>query len=254
VVSVRLPPFRPRISPLSDFRIQRLLVVSGPSGSGKSTFLNELASRGLSAELTSALPPGASEWPQTNGFGIRGRTRAIPDEGERRMLEGVVLHYDIMRVIDTMIDRYEDDPALFCLTLAEDISVVLIRAPAELLVRQVHQKPADPGRMAAALKAVERAIRLALRPNGRPVYRDAAFSERRTSLGRRYGECDFLDDSYASWVSFLNEFVGAKMKSPIIHVQPVPTTGGGSFRLLRDIDSAAPSPAPGCRSVEEESA
>jgi hypothetical protein len=254
VVSIRLSPFRPRISPFSDFRIKRLLVVSGPSGSGKTTFLDQLASRALPAELTAELPPGASEWPQTNGFGIRGRAGAIRDEAGRQVLEGVVLHYDIMRVFDTMIDRYEDDPALFGLSLAEDISVVLIRAPAELLVRQVHQKRPDPGRMAAALKAVERGIRLALRPKGRPVYREAAFADRRASLGRHYRERGFLDDCYARWVSFLNEFAGGKMTSPILHVQPVPTSGGGSFRLLREVESAAPLPAAGFQPVQQESA
>jgi hypothetical protein len=222
-----------------------LLVVSGPSGSGKTTFLDQLASHTLPAELTNALPEGASEWPQTNGFGIRGRAGAIRDEAGRQVLEGVVLHYDIMRVVDTMIDQYEEDPALFGLSLAEDISVVLIRPPAELLVRQVHQKRPDPGGMAAALKAIERGIRLALRPKGRPVYREAAFDERRASLGRRYRERGFLDECYARWVSFLDAFAGSKMKSPILHVQPVPTTGGGSFRLLPEIESAVPTPAAG---------
>jgi hypothetical protein len=245
VVSIRFPTFRPRISPFSDFRIKRLLVVSGPSGSGKTTFLDQLASRALPPELTIALPQGAGEWPQTNGFGIRGRAGAIRDEAGRQVLEGVVLHYDIMRVVETMIDRYEDDPALFGLSLADDVSVVLIRAPVELLVRQVHQKRPDPGRMAAALKAIERGIRLALRPKGRPVYREAAFAERRANLGRRYRERGFLDECYARWLSFLNEFAGNKLQSPIINVQPVPTIDGGSFRLLREIDSAAPAPATG---------
>jgi hypothetical protein len=245
VVSIRLPRFRPRISPFSDLRIKRLLVVSGPSGSGKTTFLDQLASHALPAELMNALPRGASEWPRTNGFSISGRAGAVRDEAGRQVLDGVVLHYDIMRVFDTMIDRYEDDPALFGLSLAEDISVVLIRAPAELLVRQVHQKRPDPGRMAATLKAMERGIRLALRPKGRPVYREAAFAERRASLGCRYCERGFLDDRYARWMSFLNKFAGGKMKSPIIHVQPVPSIGGGSFRLLPEIGSAAATPTQG---------
>jgi hypothetical protein len=245
VVSLRLPTFRPRISPSSDFRIQRLLVVSGPSGSGKTTFLDQLASRALPPELTNALPQGAGEWPQTNGFGIRGRTGAIRDETGRQVLEGVVLHYDIMRVVETMIDRYEDDPALFALSLADDISVFIIRAPVELRVRQVHQKRPDPGRMAAALKAMEKGIRLALRPKRRPVYREAAFAERRANLGGRYRERGFLDECYARWASFLKEFGGSKMASPIINVEPVRTLDGGSFRLLREIESAAPAPAAG---------
>ena len=254
MVRINLSPFRPRISPFSDFRIKRLLVVSGPSGSGKTTFLDQLASRALPAELTIALPQGASEWPQTNGFGIRGRAGAVRDEAGRLMLEGVVLHYDIMRVFETMIDRYEDDPALVGLSLADDISVVLIRAPVETLVRQVHQKPPDPGRMAAALKAVERGIRLALRPKRRPVYREAAFAERRANLGRRYREQGFLEECYACWLSFLNELAPGKMKSPILHVEPVPTIGGGSFRLLPEIDNAAPSPAASSQPVQQESA
>ena len=254
MVSIRLSPFRPRISQFSDFRIKRLLVVSGPSGSGKTTFLNQLASRSLPPDLTAALPPGASEWPQTNGFGIHGRIGAMRDEAGRLMLEGVVLHYDIMRVFETMIDRYEDDPALIGLSLADDISVVLIRAPVETLVRQVHQKPPDPGRIAAALKAVERGIRLALRPKGRPVYGEAVFAERRASLGRRYRERGFLDERYQRWLLFLNELAAGKMKSPILDVEPVPTIGGGSFRLLPDIERAARSPAAASQPVQRGSA
>jgi hypothetical protein len=221
---------RLRISPASDFRIARLLVVSGASGSGKSTFLRQLAASRLPPELAAALPFGASEWPETNGFGIRGRTRVSRDAQGRRVLEGVVLHYDITRVVDTLIDDYPDDPTLLGLDLADEIAVVLIRAPAERLIRQLREKRPDPGGLGAALKGLERRIRLALRPKRRAVYRDAAFRERRQRLARLYAEPGFLDDRYRRWEAFLRETVGERLKTTL-HIEPA-EDGPPTFRLV----------------------
>jgi hypothetical protein len=230
-VPVSLPRRRLRISPASDFRIARLLVVSGPSGSGKSTFLRQLASGRLPPELMAALPRGAGHWPETNGFGIRGRTRLSRDAQGGRILEGVVLHYDITRIVDTLIEGYADDPTLLGLDLADTISVVLIRAPAERLIRQLGQKRPDPGGLSAALKGLERRVRLALRPKRRPVYRETAFQERREGLARLYREPGFLDACYERWEVFLEQTVGPRLKPPILHIEPA-GDGPPAFRLI----------------------
>jgi hypothetical protein len=228
-----MPRRRLRISPASDFRIARLLLVSGASGSGKSTFLRQLAAGRLPPGLMAALPAGAGGWPETNGFGIRGRARVSRDAQGRPVLEGVVLHYDITRVVDTLIDDYSDDPTLLGLDLADEIGVVLIRAPAERLIRQLGEKRPDPGGLGAMLKGLERRIRLALRPKRRAVYRDAAFRERRERLARLYAEPGFLDERYHRWETFLNETAAPRLKPPIIHVEPV-EDGQPMFRLVRE--------------------
>jgi hypothetical protein len=231
-VALGLSNRRLRISPASDFRIAHLLVVSGPSGSGKTTFLRQLAAGRLSPELIAALPAGAGQWPETNGFGIRRRARVSRDTQGRRVVEGVVLHYDIMRVVDTMIDAYADDPTLLGLDLADEVSVAVIRAPAERLARQVLQKRPDPGRVEAMLKAFERRLRLAMRPKRRAVYREATFEKRRELLARCYAEPHFLQECYERWESFMRAAAGSRLRSPILHVEPAAANGACTFRLM----------------------
>ena len=220
-----------RIAPGAPLRIRHLLVVAGAAGAGKTTFLDLLRAGKLPAELASELPPGASDWPQSSGSRIRGRTRARRDAAGRQVVEGIALHYDIMRVWDTLVEDYSRDPALLALSLADVVTVVTIRPSDERLARQIGQKPPDPGPIRSALKALERRLRGALRPGQVPVYREAGSEARHAKLRALYGQPGFLDERYAAWERFVIGRFGGRPLS-FISVEPVGAENGRpSFRV-----------------------
>lgn len=226
----KLPRTSVRISPSANLRIGCLLVVAGASGAGKSTFLRQLDRGTLGPEILSRLPHGASRWPQTNGFRIRGRLEEARDEAGALLVGGVVLHYDIMRIFETRISGYAEDPALAVLAKAAAITAVVVRPPDQQLARHAARK-SKRGTTARLLGSFERRIRLALRPTQERVYLTEDHRARHARLAQCYLEAGFTDRWYGSWQSYLASAAGTRLAT-VVPVGPVPGAGEPTFRLL----------------------
>lgn len=189
---------RPRLS-LNGTRIRHLLIVSGPSGSGKSTFLDQLAAGTLAAAIAAALPAGAGSWPQTNGRRImRG---AQPEEPG--VIPGLVLHYDFMRLFETPIGSYAEDPDLAALRTADEITVVVLRADAVRLAAQLAARPPkkrllDP--LTIALRRVITSLGLSRKQH---VYDKATEHGRHARLVALYSNPGVLAAWQERWVEYL---------------------------------------------------
>jgi hypothetical protein len=205
---------RLRISAMRGPRIAHLLVVAGPSGSGKSTFLKRLGEGQLPAEILQALPNGAPGWPQTNGRRmVQGPLRPV---GNPPRIEGLVLHYDILRPFETALSDYREDRSLAVLGAAERIAVVVLRAPGGQLARQIVTRP--PKRHATVHAALRNAWS---RLRGRPsIYAGVGEDERHAKLADLYRRPGFIEEWYARWDAFLRGIAGERLESSIV-VEPV---------------------------------
>jgi hypothetical protein len=213
-------------------RIRHLLVVAGPSGAGKSTFLRQLQSGALAQQVEQMLPSGARHWPQTNGYRIRGRATEEAGENGGKVIDGLVLHYDIMRVVGTSIENYADDATLAALSQADQISAVLIRPPHACLLHQIAAKPTEPGGIAFLLKRMERRLRRLARPARMRVYSEPRSDVRHAMLRRKYVNPGFLEERYTAWRAYLEEAAGARLRRSPVVVAPEGSAGAPRFGLL----------------------
>lgn len=214
-----------RIHPAARVEIGHLLIVAGPSGSGKSTFMKSLAAGRLDASIASGLPAGASSWPHTNGFRVRGRVPVLRGENGDRLLPGLVLHYDIMRVVGTRIASYADDPMLVALTKADALTLVNMVAQTEMLIRQIGARRDSRGPLQQVLRRLEKWF---LRRGPKSVYLDEDQAGRHRRLGARYREPGFLAERWSAWERFVSRAAGARLVATL-HVEG---TGGGSFHRV----------------------
>lgn len=188
--------------------------------------MRALARGDIGEEIKAALPKGAERWPHTNGSSIRDAKGET--EGDYLRLTGVVLHYDIMRVFETRVEDYGDDPALAGLTKADTITVVLIRPPAEDLATQIARKARRRSLMRRILKRVEDRVSRLLRPDRASVYSEHDSEARHQRLAKLYQEPDFLPRRYVAWREFLERTAGKRLVRPILEVEPA----SGGFRLV----------------------
>ena len=229
----KLPRTSVRISSSANLRIGCLVIVAGASGAGKSTFLHQLERGELEPEILSRLPHGASRWPQTNGFRIRGRLQETTDETGVLLVRGLVLHYDIMRIFETRISGYAEDPALATLAKAAAITAVIVRPSDQQLARHAAQK-SKRGRITRLLGSIERRFRMAMRPPHERVYLTEDHRARHSRLAQSYLEEGFTDRWYDSWQSYLVSTAGTRLASAVA-VRPVPGAGEPMFRLLAHV-------------------
>lgn len=112
--------------------------MAGASGTGKSTFLRQMRAGNIPREVMAKLPAGAQKWLHLKA-GEHSRWLHIIAKSSRRTIPGVILHYELTRraVLD---GKYRDDPALRLLKMAEKITIINFRAPAERLVSQLAHK------------------------------------------------------------------------------------------------------------------
>jgi hypothetical protein len=186
---------QPRVDGL---QARRLLVVAGPSASGKSRFLSALAKGALPAEVAARLPCGAEAWPQTNGRRIQ-RGRLPRRTRGRGPIEGLVLHYDILRPFRTAVSDYATDPALTMLRTAEAVMIIAMVAPNARLADQLAARPPRQ-RMLDPLTAVWRRW-LGARTSA--IYDKASEGERHRELVALYREADFLDSWWRRWGAYV---------------------------------------------------
>lgn len=214
-----------QIHPAARIEIGHLLIVAGPSGSGKSTFMKSLAAGRLDAAITSALPAGAAGWPHTNGFRVRGRVRVLRGQNGEKLLPGLVLHYDIMRVVGTRIASYADDPMLVALSKANALTLVNVWAHTDVLVRQIGARRDVRSPLRHFFRRLEKSF---LRRGPKSVYLDENQAGRHRSFGDRYRDPTFLAERWSAWERFVRRAAGARLVATL----QVEGTGGGSFRRL----------------------
>jgi hypothetical protein len=214
-----------RIHSEANFRIAHLVLVCAPSGAGKSTFMRRLASNALPHEIASELPAGASVWPHTNGSRLRGRVVLAQTKTGEATVQGAVLHYDIMRVVDTRISRYADDPALAALAKADEVTVVQIRPTIASISQRTRTHLRQAGGVKRFLKQLEM---LFLRRKRASIYLNVNTADRHSRLTELYSRQGFLEERHAEWRRFLDRSASGRIGA-IVEVEP---TGAGEFRLV----------------------
>jgi hypothetical protein len=189
-------------------RVGHLLIVAGPSGSGKSTFLANLASGELPDDMKANIPPGAQGWIQTNGRRLVRQARTGRYRQTTTDMPGIVMHYDIMRPYEKgWFDDYPDDPALKLLSMADQVTVIVLKPSVQRLTAQLSQKEAR---------------------------RDDRAMSRRAQLLRLYQQPGWLDDWYRRWEGFVTSTVSGGKPLKIICLEPgvmPPVLNSESFRL-----------------------
>jgi len=185
--------------------IRHLLVVSGPTASGKTRLLTRLRTGSLPDELRALLPEAAHCWPQMSARGlVRGRSATF-NAARARDLDGLVLHYDILRPFRTGIDLARD-PALTLLTRAQQVTVLVLYPPREQLLRRY----ADRQRARAMRSGRHwRSLVLDRLIPGRRSKRDQLLSGYRSE--------DWVRARYAEWLTFLSD------RHPSATVRAVPS-------------------------------
>ena len=164
-------PFKGRqVAVANRRRIRHLLVVAGPTSSGKSTLIDRLP---VDAALRSAMGLGDTNW-------------VIPADRHAPLpkgpIDGLVLHYDLLRPHRRSMKTYSRDPRCDFLEVADNITVVTQMSPPEVLRRRL---------VASRKKAPWRSTRL---------------SARHRELHERYGEPEFLQGWYERWFDFCDRF------------------------------------------------
>jgi hypothetical protein len=210
-------------------RIRHLLIVSGPSGSGKSTFLAQLAADGLGAEMAAALPAGARHWPQTNGRRIM---HGALEQEPGGIVPGLVLHYDFMRLFETPIEGYADDPDLGPLRAADEVTVVVLRAEAARLADQLAARPPRKRLLDPVTIALRRMIAgLGLRRK-QHVYDKSTEHGRHARLVALYRDSGALAAWQERWVEYLGKAV-EPASCRLLFVEPATENGNKpAFRLV----------------------
>ena len=171
-----------REAKLSGCRIGHLTVVAGPKAVGKSHFIRLLfADEALRRRV--GVPVDAEVW--TDRTLARGSPRP-------REIEHLVLHYDLLRLYDRGVSRYERDLATSILGCADQITFLTLRTTREHLCaqfdRRLHRKK---GR-----RKLEHLQRL------RTLYEDE----------------DFLHDWYRRWLRFVDRWADVTVGSYFVDV------------------------------------
>ena len=227
-------------------KIGHLLIVAGPTSSGKSTFLATLQEKRLNTSLQEKLPRAAHAWPQIGASKLLNKEKTrqgspLPDH----YIEGLVLHYDLLRPYTTGTHSYERDQALDLLHCAEKVTVVTLKPPREQLIRQLQESELAGSRPAKAksdraagfsglrpklkkiistsrklplTKPLKKKIKAILRPIGLlPTNKSAGHHHKLVIF---YQDEQWLESWYDRWAEFIKQ-----EKSGAANITAVPAPG-----------------------------
>ena len=108
-------------------RIGHLVLIAGAQAAGKTTFIQDLLSQRLPREVASLLPvPG-------DGWSVHGAEDIAAIERAGRRVEGLVLHYDLMRWLK--FKGFARDPVLGLLRQAKQVTIVTLMPSAGRLAK-----------------------------------------------------------------------------------------------------------------------
>lgn len=220
--------------PAGEIEVEHLLLVAGPSGAGKSAFLRGLAVGILSPDVIAALPRGAPKWPQAGGnHVVHDNGGVIIDADGRLRLNGLVLHYDFMRVFESLIPDYGSDPALALVAAARQVTVVTMQPATDLLIEQIGQKAASRDRIRQIERRARRLVRRILNPGRKFIYQEQQVPGRHRRLAELYRTPGFLKDWYGRWATFIDMKVSADRLVAKVTVEPIAGFDGKQrFRVV----------------------
>jgi hypothetical protein len=184
--------------------IEHLVVVAGPPAVGKSRLIHRLGRDDLLRERL-GVPKGAPSLDPRAAEGIRPASA-----------ESLILHYDLLRLLNRGIPAYESDSSLaLLLDGAERITFLTLRTSADRLRAQLERR------------------RIA-RPN-RPPHRQAYHRTLRTL----YQDDRFVDGWYDLWLDFVARYDTVTIGHSFVEVDdgyaltPVPRVAGAGAGLAR---------------------
>ncbi|HKP22735.1 MAG TPA: hypothetical protein VJV39_02635 [Dongiaceae bacterium] len=235
-------------------RLRHVIVVAGPSGAGKNALIEQLMWGEMQADVLAALQLQPRE-----AFLVAELEHALwlpsllDTPGERTP----TMHYEMTHTGLAFGDRFEHDPALQILRMAETATIVNLRPPRDRLIRQwgaAHLKTCTVWQVrlayvvAALAREIHRAIckmpRSARRPRAmwRAVVR---WSVRQRvphrPVGALYLQRDGLPRLYRSWDAFVRQ-AGAWTQLRQVDIQPDPTSPIGTPAMRWKIDQCADAP------------
>ena len=109
-------------------RIKRLVIVAGPTRSGKSTLLEKIKTNSIPAIARAAGIEGKAELEYVDANGLVGHFKENVDT--------LIFHYDIVRPFRRSAKTYYRDEALDLLDTAENIVILTLYTPPDILRRQ----------------------------------------------------------------------------------------------------------------------
>lgn len=205
-----------------------ILLIAGPGGCGKSTLIDALRARRLAG---SPLPEDAWAWPETCAKDIACGDLPVP-----AIPEGLIVHYDTMRVLTQTFADHGDDPAIkFIASAKGPLFAVTVGCPRERLFAQfltlavVRSDGMEPARGRVA--RLKRSLR---------HLRASAFGLPRISLSRLqvallaiYGSDRRFFQWTHRWEAYLDRLAAARGDVHRLIAVPVPGPDGApSFTLF----------------------
>jgi hypothetical protein len=221
----------------TDNEVEHVFVIAGPSGSGKSTFMREFVEDRLPTNISDHLPAQAKTWKRTSGNELtrKGLRGVLSDKGHS---PGLVLHYDIMRVLTQGFDYHSDDPALQALSgVKAHLTVLTILPSRETLFEQFLERARD-GEYEEWWGKPEVVRRLKRRLRARflkLIGKSPKFlKEGQLALLKVYASDALLNAWIGRWETYLKHLCQGRDKVRLIYVAPdAPADGHPRFRLLR---------------------
>jgi 2-polyprenyl-3-methyl-5-hydroxy-6-metoxy-1,4-benzoquinol methylase len=122
-------------------RIGHLVIVSGPTSSGKSTFIRLLKQSALPKPIAEKLPVGIREWPQIGSSRLFKNPHITVDGKvlDSPQIEGLVLHYDILRPYARGTQDFNRDQTLDLIQCAKKVTVIVLETELSILEKQLFE-------------------------------------------------------------------------------------------------------------------
>lgn len=165
-------------------RIKKLVVVAGPTSVGKSTLIQKL--------MNNSLPTIANAVGIEDGMEIAFSGANSLEEKFNGEVDTFLFHYDIVRPFRRSAKTHDRDEALDILDTAEDIVVLTLWTPPDILRKQFEvSKILNRGKIKK--------------------------NERRWKIFQDYADKEKIYEFYNSWLDFCR---GKKIKNNIVKLQP----------------------------------
>ena len=119
-------------------KIGHLVVVAGPTSSGKSSFIKAIKTKSLSPTIIDKMPENIIKWPQIGASHFLAHGKTVDNEYlSADPLEGLLLHYDLLRPYTAKTHDYNRDQILDLIDCSEQLTVFTIIPEKNQLINQL---------------------------------------------------------------------------------------------------------------------